>query len=141
MQVSKMSALGLNALLGVVSHGALFQSVHQICDLSVFSSDVVNHGADAGFSGFIYYSETSDFTQKHKPEIIALAKDMAEIQGLNLLAFIQSFNCLKDCEIEEIAAAIYTTSEGEQSAVNNALAWFALETAAYAAEEIINQNT
>ena len=35
-------------------------------------NDVMNHGIDGGFNGFIYYSETHAFAIRHRKQIIAL---------------------------------------------------------------------
>ena len=37
--------------------------------------DVVNHGMDAGFGGFIYYSETREFFFKYEDEILEVIED------------------------------------------------------------------
>ena len=37
--------------------------------------DVVNHGMDAGVSGFIYYGETREFFFKYEDEILEVIED------------------------------------------------------------------
>ena len=37
--------------------------------------DVVNHGMDAGFGGFIYYGETREFFFKYEDEILEVIED------------------------------------------------------------------
>jgi hypothetical protein len=98
--------------------------------------DVYNHGADAGFPGFTYYSDTVEFYKKNKAAIIELAKEHADGMGINILEMIGGFNCLKyydyntnrwtDAEGQE---AIGQTVYGRKvdDVVANALAWFALE--------------
>lgn len=92
------------------------------------ADDVTNHGADCGFSGFIYYKETLSFYKRHKVKILNCCKDLdSQIENVGLLKFIAGFNCLK-CETEDdIARAIYQGRGDSVTAVQNALAWFALE--------------
>jgi hypothetical protein len=93
--------------------------------------DVVNHGIDGGFNGFIYYADTVAFFNRHRKDILSLAKDMSESLGENMLSMIQSFNCLgKDYSRDEIARALYQGKGESCDIIKNALAWFAAEEAA-----------
>lgn len=100
------------------------------------AQDVANHGADAGWSGFTYYSDTVPFAKRNKSAIVeymgTLARDIGE--G-NALAFMCGFNCLK-CESEEDnARALFGRDNGQLTAQYNALAWFALEEVARAFDD------
>ena len=107
--------------------------------------DVYNHGADAGFSGFTYYSDTVAFYKKNKTAIIELAKEQAEDMGFNVLEMIGGFNCLKYYDYKTNR---WTDTEGQEAigqtiygrkvddVVANALAWYALEEVA---REIYNK--
>lgn len=108
--------------------------------------DIRNNGADAGFSGFIYHSETCKFARDNMDDIIEAIKEMAFGMGEDPLVFIQNFNCLGDHVIStfEIASIIYdkpdqaTLNDGINTQVLNSLAWFALEETArqYELEEL-----
>lgn len=92
------------------------------------ASDVTSYGASGGFSGFIYYSDTVPFAKRNKKLIIELATELdSQIESVGLLAFLASFNCLKDCSQDSIAKALYTGKGEDVTQVFNALAWFALE--------------
>jgi hypothetical protein len=95
-------------------------------------SDICAHGADCGFSGFIYYHETTEFFDKNKKEIIALAKEQSSEFGMGLLEFIASNNCLNgNYLIDEIGEIIFSDHDIDESEqVKNALSWYALEEAA-----------
>ena len=96
--------------------------------------DIANHGADAGWSGFTYYSDTVKFFKAHRAEIVDLVKEYAEEFGQSPMAFVASFNCLKPAgEYEaEIAECLYGRVSADNMTVPNALAWFALEEVARA---------
>lgn len=91
-------------------------------------ADVARYGAAAGWSGFTYYTETDAFFNKHRADIIALAKQTADDFGQGMFAMIKAFRCLNGSySEEEIAEAIYANTGDAETQVKNALAWFALE--------------
>ena len=94
-------------------------------------ADVARYGAQCGFSGFIYYTETVQFFKDNKSDIIELVKVQADDMGENLIDFIQSFRCL-DATEDEIGETIW--SDDADTFVANALSWFALESLAYELE-------
>lgn len=101
--------------------------------------DVMRGGADAGFCGFTYYSDTVPFYKRNRPEILELARQMADDLGEELIAMIAGFNCLKQNEPkfrrelnDEIGRALYGKIGDNETTVANALAWFALEEVARA---------
>jgi hypothetical protein len=91
--------------------------------------DINNHGIDGGFNGFIYYKDTVKFFNTHKKDILAMAKDMSESLGEDMLTMIQGFNCLgkKDYTVNEIGGAIYGGRGEQVDIIKNAMAWFAAE--------------
>ena len=93
--------------------------------------DVYNHGADGGFSGFIYHSDTVEFFRKNKKHIIMLAENTANDLGEDVTNMIKGFNCLKDYELtnSQIGKVLYGrfSDSGDNVYIMNALSWFALE--------------
>ena len=112
------------------SHAALASAVIRQCggwdSFKEMASDVANHGADSGFSGFTYYTETVKFAKAHKADILDYARQMADEFGESLYGMIGGFNCIKISE-GEAAEAIHNPRSGDHTTVMNALAWFALE--------------
>jgi hypothetical protein len=103
--------------------------------------DISEHGADAGWPGFSYHSETARFFKTHKKDILSLVDQMADDFGMNKLEFVAGFVCLsrliespkdKAEMLDEIGRCLYGTPDHEDVLVPNALAWFALETVARA---------
>jgi hypothetical protein len=89
--------------------------------------DVTNAGANAGFSGFIYYTDTVSFTKRHKGLILGLAESLATDLGeSSAVVCIAGFNCL-DLRVDEVAEALHNPRSESRQEVFNALAWFALE--------------
>jgi len=101
------------------------------------ASDVANHGASGGFSGFCYYSDTVPFAKRHKAVILDYAKQMADDLGESgAMSLIGGFNCLK-ISADEVAEALYNPRSDEQTNVFNALAWFALEEVSRAYDDAV----
>ena len=93
------------------------------------AQDVCNHGANCGFNGFIYHSETVPFSRRNKKALLELCKEQANDiygHGMTVPAFIAGFNCV-DCDAEAVAIALYTGKGDNVTEVYNALAWYALE--------------
>ena len=106
-----------------------YNSKHD-ADLLVTMRDIVNHGIDGCFSGFIYYSDTIAFFKKNRAAIVELVRDMAREFGQDPIEFVASFNCLQPADFEtreEIARALYGRIKADDTQVPNALAWFAAE--------------
>lgn len=110
-----------------------------------------SHGAAGGFYGFIYYSETVDFTMKNRAAIIEKLREDIE-NGIfcdchgnecgGIVSAVMTFNCLKTedrkehAELEEEVAKCLYGDIGAYKAeytgvVANALAWAALEDLAF----------
>lgn len=91
--------------------------------------DVVEHGVDAGFSGFIYYNEPSAFYRKYQHVINRMVKDMADELGENPILMVSSFKYLKDSNfMEEIGTCLYGGKLSDDTVyVENSLTWFAVE--------------
>ncbi len=91
------------------------------------AQDVTNHGADGGFCGFTYYTDTVSFAKHNKPAIEGLLKDLADSIGEDFAKILTSFNCLQGYEDFEILEGYYNPRSEMRTQVYNALAWFALE--------------
>lgn len=99
--------------------------------------DVRNHGADVGFSGFIYYAETMAFARKHKKLIMEEVESMAHDLGEGVIEMVAGFNCLHgNYSVDEVARALYQGKGDGEVQVLNALAWYALEQVAHQLESV-----
>ena len=117
--------------------------VRQIGGWEIFTQsapDITNHGIDGGFHGFIYTAETVKFAKKNLPEIMELAKNMADEIGENKYKMVEGFNCLKDYENLDAAEAIYNKKSEDHETVLNALAWFAGEEVARSYVDMLGED-
>ena len=104
-------------------------------DFQECANDVANHGIDGGFSGFIYYTETTAFAKKHKKLIIENITQFADDVGESFTKVIADFNFLKNSGITEDDVLLDLMSprscdEYVLQQLYNALAWYAGETVA-----------
>ncbi len=92
-------------------------------------ADVARNSADAGWSGFTYYSDTVAFYKAHKGDILEMAKQMADELGEDMLAMVAGFGCLRNDKLDatEIGEALFSGRGENATNVRNAMAWFALE--------------
>lgn len=90
------------------------------------AESVASHGADGGYSGWIYFDDTCEFFRANREAIRTLVERSAEGLGEEPLAMVANFNCLRDCTTWEVANAFADRGE-ECDSIQNALAWFALE--------------
>ena len=104
-------------------------SYMEAVDLSQTMHDIANHGIDGGFTGFIYYSDTIEFAEDNKADILQLARDMADDFGLDgAYSLIASFGCLGDSyTADSVADAVNDPDHEDYTQVMNALSWFAAE--------------
>lgn len=106
-------------------------------------SNVMHGGANAGFTGFIYYNETCKFFEDNKELIMAqLLEDRWSIGYTSLTEMLSSFNCLKDVDtynIEQFLINSDDESNEDETTLKNGLALYALETVAYQLEKQINE--
>ena len=100
-------------------------------------SDVSNHGASGGFSGFIYYGDNCKFARDNMPLIIEQLKEDASNCGMDVFEMVFSCNGLEgQYPAFEIASVMFdqadeaTINDGADTQILNALAWYALEVVA-----------
>ena len=98
-------------------------------------------GADSGFGGFIYYTDTIAFFRKHRKNIVALAEYLADEMGEDAVTMVKNFRCLNGFyEYSDIAKAMYGNFNDEHTEIYNALSWFALEEVANEAVNYLYEN-
>lgn len=131
-QFCEQSHLDSTLIRSVVRQCGGWQSFTELAE------DVTRHGADGGFSGFVYYSDTVPFVVRNRAVILDYAKQMAQDIGEPVYAMIGGFNCLK-IGADEAAEAIHNPRSEQRTNVMNALAWFALEEVARSYDDLRQQ--
>jgi hypothetical protein len=99
-------------------------------------NDVINHGIDGGFNGFIYYSDTHKFAIKNKKLINEYLEEYSDQLGMEPFQLISEFRVLKDNLSKQDLKDIHGYLSGfdcniEQGAITNTLAWFCVEQLAF----------
>ena len=101
--------------------------------------DVASYGADTGFVGFTYYSDTCKFFDDNKDLIMEqLLNDRVNIGYNSLTEMLSGFRCFKGVDTYDIEAFLINSNNennDEQITLKNGLAWYALETVAQQLEE------
>jgi len=93
--------------------------------------DVVNHGIDGGFNGFIYYSDTHAFAMRYRKLIVRMLEEQADDMGVEVVAMVSGFGVFRNSPMDnDDRKDLYKYLGGgkcEQSAITNVMAWFAAE--------------
>ena len=93
--------------------------------------DVVNHGIDGGFNGFIYYVDTHAFAMRYRKLIVKMLEEMSESLGEDVVAMVGSFGVFRNSKMDnDDKKDLYKYLGGakcEQSTITNLMAWFAAE--------------
>ena len=93
--------------------------------------DVVNHGIDGGFSGFIYYADTHKFAITYRRQIVQMLEDSAESLGEDVVKMVSNFGVFRNSPMDaDDKKDLYKYLGGgkpEQGAITNVMAWFAAE--------------
>jgi len=89
--------------------------------------DIANHGASGGVSGFIYYSDTVNFTKRNKDKIMQSLTEFSDDLGESIVSMLSHWQCLKGLSQHEIMEGLYNPKADNKTIVYNALAWYALE--------------
>ena len=93
--------------------------------------DIVNHGIDGGFNGFIYYAETHSFAIRHREAIVEWLEETAESFGESVPDMVSGFGVFRSSPMDaDDKKDLYKYLGGgkcEQSAITNVMAWFAAE--------------
>ena len=94
-------------------------------------NDVIKHGIDGGFNGFIYYSETHAFAMRHRKQIIALLTEQAEQLGEEVVSMVAGFGVFRHNKMDnDDRMDLYKYLGGgkcEQCTITNLMAWYAAE--------------
>lgn len=104
--------------------------------------DVTRGSANAGYSGFIYHTETAAFVRAHRSAILKMLGALARDLGESIIDIVRGFNCLLDMggpggakfeySTDEVGRALYGRVCDAEAAIVDALAWYALEEVARA---------
>ena len=93
--------------------------------------DVVNHGIDGGFNGFIYYSDTHKFAMRYRSIIVRMLEDTADQLGEEVVNMVSNFGVFRRSPMDnEDKKDLYKYLGGgrpAQGTITNVMAWFAAE--------------
>jgi hypothetical protein len=100
-------------------------------ELQNLLSDVRNHGANVGFSGFIYYTETHAFAMKNRKSIVAMLQEQANDFGQEVVEMVSGFGAFRNSPMDnDDRKQLYAYLGGgkpEKGTITNLMAWYALE--------------
>ena len=121
----------------IISLGhCLWGTIEDFKELSDILVNCSNNGANVGFSGFIYYSDTIPFYKKHRQDIVSHMEQAAAEFGTDIISMVQSFGIFRNSEkpsTSEIGKALWGSfHKSELNTLYNVFAWYALEEVSHA---------
>jgi len=103
-------------------------------NLKESANDICNHGADAGVTGFIYYTDTEAFTKRNYSGIMQMLNEVSDDLGMDVLELLSGFRCFENMSNSEIFDGLMNPKSDDRTTIYNGLAWFALEEVARSLE-------
>lgn len=102
-------------------------------DTQQMMEDILSHGIDGGFHGFIYYSDTCKFAQKNQKAIIALLEIQAYQLDQDIISMVKNFGVFRRDKMDnDDKKDLYLFLAGQcgrcsGTTIPNIMAWFAAE--------------
>jgi len=102
-------------------------------DTQSMMEDILRHGIDGGFHGFIYYSDTCPFTRKNQQHIAVLLEEQAEQLGEDVVSMVANFGVFRNSPMDDADRKdLHLFLAGQAGrckghTILNVLAWFAAE--------------
>jgi hypothetical protein len=116
------------AALGYRGNGGL----ESLKSLSATLADCAKHGADGGFPGFTYYSDTIFFFRHNRQDIVKNLELLAGELGKDIISMVQHFGVFRydrPPSASDIGRALWDTGKlkDDLTGLCNVFAWFCLE--------------
>ena len=101
-------------------------------ELSSEFENCTEHGANIGFHGFIYYSDTITFFRANRKDIVNHMENTAAEFGTDIISMVQGFGIFRHSEkptTAEIGKALWGSAHHWRDLISlyNVFAWYALE--------------
>jgi hypothetical protein len=100
-------------------------------DLSGEFENCAEHGANVGFGGFIYYSDTIAFYKANRQDIVDHMENFAAELGTDIISMVQGFGVFRNSEkptSSEVGKALWGRINSDiDFTLYNVFAWYALE--------------
>ena len=114
-------------------------------ELSSEFENCAEHGANIGFSGFIYYSETIAFYKANRNDIVNHMKNMAAELGTDIISMVQAFGVFRNSTkptTGEVGKALWgnVICGNDLTALYNVFAWYALEEVSHTWYRYLEEN-
>jgi hypothetical protein len=129
---SSWSAATIQNVINSLGYNPADDRPESLKELSGNLADCSKHGADGGFSGFCYHSETIAFFLHNRRDIIKNLELMAEELGEDIIKMVQGFGvfrCSTPLTAGEVGKALWDTGklQDKLTALYNVFSWFCLE--------------
>jgi hypothetical protein len=120
-------------------------SWNSLKELSAQFENCAEHGADCGFSGFIYYNETLAFFKANRQDIISHMEQTAAEMGTDIISMVQDFGVFRYSDkptAGEVGKALWDSRKcwKDLTELYNVFAWYALEEVSRTLHRYLEEN-
>jgi hypothetical protein len=131
-QNSSFSGRTVNSVIFALGYHPQIRTKEDFIELSDQLRNCAEHGANAGFSGFTYYSETIAFFIKHRMDIVSHMEQTAAELGTDIISMVQGFGVFSNSDkptAGEVGKALWDSGKiwDNLTSLYNVFAWYALE--------------
>jgi hypothetical protein len=128
---SGFSGKTINSVIVALGYHPLHSTAKEFKELSGIFKDCSEHGADNGFSGFVYSHDTTAFFIKNRQDIVNHMERTAEEMGTDIFSFVQNFGVFRNTEKPPagiIGKALWDSKLSSKfTSLYKVFAWYALE--------------
>jgi hypothetical protein len=128
---SCFSGRTINNVIFALGYHPQNSTVDDFKELSSIFVNCAEHGANVGFSGFIYYHETISFYKKHRKDIVSHMEQTAAELGEDIISMVQNFGVFRHSEKptkSEVGKSLWGNFINQElTTLYNVFAWYALE--------------
>src|SRR5215467_9700754 len=107
---SNFSGRTINSVIIALGYHQQNSAKDDFIELSAELENCARHGANIGFSGFIYYNETLSFYKKHRKDIVNHMEQTAAELGTDIISMVQCFGVFRNSDkptASEIGKALW----------------------------------
>jgi hypothetical protein len=129
---SAFSVHTIHSVIIALGYNPQHSTAKEFKEISRVFIECSEHGADSGFSGFIYYSDTVPFFIENRECIVSHMEHTAAELGTDIISMVQGFDVSRFSgkpTPSEVGKALWDSGQQWEELTNlyNVFAWYALE--------------
>jgi hypothetical protein len=122
----------VNSTITALGYDPIHATQNDFIEISRTLIECAEHGADSGFSGFIYYNDTIAFYKKNQQDIVKHMEQTAADFGTDIITMVQEFGVFRHGDkptTSQVGRALYDSGQTREdlTSLYNVFSWYTLE--------------